>query len=40
MPEFLELLPPAQALRRLLDHLPAPEPVMELLPVAQALWPG
>ncbi|MBN1371557.1 MAG: molybdopterin molybdenumtransferase MoeA [Anaerolineaceae bacterium] len=37
MPEFLELLPPAQALRRLLDHLPAPDPVVETLPVTQAL---
>jgi len=37
MPEFLELLPPAQALRRLLDHLPAPDPAVERLPVGKAL---
>ena len=37
MPEFLELLPPGLALRRLLDRLPAPEPVVEMLPVARAL---
>lgn len=37
MPEFLELLPPGRALRRLLDHLPAPDPAVETLPVAQAL---
>ena len=36
MPEFLNLLPPTQALELLLDQLPAPHLLAEKLPVAQA----
>lgn len=37
MPEFLELLPPADALALLLRRLPAPSPVVELVDTAAAL---
>jgi molybdopterin molybdotransferase len=37
MPEFLELLPPADALALLLDHLPAPRALTEEIDTAQAL---
>lgn len=36
MPEFLELLPPAQALEKLFAHLPATTPETETLPTEQA----
>ena len=37
MPEFLELLPPAEALALLLEQLPAPRPPLETVETAQAL---
>jgi molybdopterin molybdotransferase len=37
MPEFLELLPPAEALRLLLNHLPPPAVRMESIPTSDAL---
>jgi molybdopterin molybdotransferase len=37
MPEFLELLPPAEALALLLRHLPPPAPRVERVGTAQAL---
>ena len=37
MPEFLELLPPTDALARLLAHLPPPQPQAESVDTAQAL---
>lgn len=38
MPEFLQLLPPPQALARLLEHLPPLQPEEELVDTASALW--
>jgi molybdopterin molybdotransferase len=37
MPEFLTLLPPEAARKKLLSHLPAPEPDSELIDVASSL---
>ena len=37
MPEFLELLPPGEALALLLSHLPAPAPAVENVETSQAL---
>lgn len=37
MPEFLNLLPPAEALALLLEHLPPPAPQIEIVSLAEAL---
>lgn len=37
MPEFLELLPPAEALALLLKHLPPPDPPIEVVSLTDAL---